>query len=325
MADYVVTEWDDEGNPVDGYFDEDYSNEGGNIEAVGEDDDFDYSLGATPVGEGPVAIGGTFYTQNPDGSWDGDDGSTFTAADFQVYKDSLNAIGDTDLPGAGGTVGGVTIPEGLRLPGATGGSGGQSEQSILDKITGALGVKKPNGDYDWEKILGLAGTAIGTVGAMTQTPQRQATMEELMAMMPKSNTAPMWTEAELAFGRRPMQTGTDLQRIYAADMPSPVTPGKNYADGGEIEGDMEGALASAFAGGVRGADGGQSDLININVSPGEYVFDAESVSALGDGNTEAGIAKLDELREQLRAQKRSAPLGEIPPPAQGPLSYIQGA
>jgi len=54
-------------------------------------------------------------------------------------------------------------------------------------------------------------------------------------------------------------------------------------------------------------------------------MDAESVSALGDGNTAAGIAKLDELRQQLRAQKRAAPLGEIPPPAQGPLSYIQGA
>lgn len=289
MADYVVTEWDDEGNPVDGYFDEDYSNEGGNIEAVGEDDENYSHEGAHYPG-----ISGLQSDEN------------------QSDAETNRLIGMAQNPSEYG-LGNISPGSDIEGP------------SMLAQIASALGVKKPNGDYDWEKILGLAGTAIGTVGAMTQTPQRQATMEELMAMMPKSNTAPMWTEAELAFGRRPMQTGTDLQRIYAADMPSPVTPGKNYADGGEIEGDMEGALASAFAGGVRGADGGQSDLININVSPGEYVFDAESVSALGDGNTEAGIAKLDELREQLRAQKRSAPLGEIPPPAQGPLSYIQGA
>jgi len=289
MADYVVTEWDDEGNPVDGYFDEDYSNEGGSIEAVGADDENYSHEGAHYPG-----ISGLQSDEN------------------QSDAETNRLIGMAQNPSEYG-LGNISPGSDIEGP------------SMLAQIASALGVKKPNGDYDWEKILGLAGTAIGTVGAMTQTPQRQATMEELMAMMPKSNTAPMWTEAELAFGRRPMQTGTDLQRIYAADMPSPVTPGKNYADGGEIEGDMEGALASAFAGGVRGADGGQSDLININVSPGEYVFDAESVSALGDGNTEAGIAKLDELREQLRAQKRSAPLGEIPPPAQGPLSYIQGA
>lgn len=289
MADYVVTEWDDEGNPVDGYFDEDYSNEGGSIEAVGADDENYSHEGAHYPG-----ISGLQSDEN------------------QSDAETNRLIGMAQNPSEYG-LGNISPGSDIEGP------------SMLAQIASALGVKKPNGDYDWEKILGLAGTAIGTVGAMTQTPQRQATMEELMAMMPKSNTAPMWTEAELAFGRRPMQTGTDLQRIYAADMPSPVTPGKSYADGGEIEGDMEGALASAFAGGVRGADGGQSDLININVSPGEYVFDAESVSALGDGNTEAGIAKLDELREQLRAQKRSAPLGEIPPPAQGPLSYIQGA
>lgn len=289
MADYVVTEWDDEGNPVDGYFDEDYSNEGGNIEAVGGDAENYSHEGAHYPG-----ISGLQSDEN------------------QSDAETNRLIGMAQNPSEYG-LGNISPGSDIEGP------------SMLAQIASALGVKKPNGDYDWEKILGLAGTAIGTVGAMTQTPQRQATMEELMAMMPKSNTAPMWTEAELAFGRRPMQTGTDLQRIYAADMPSPVTPGKSYAEGGEIEGDMEGALASAFAGGVRGADGGQSDLININVSPGEYVFDAESVSALGDGNTEAGIAKLDELREQLRAQKRSAPLGEIPPPAQGPLSYIQGA
>ena len=43
---------------------------------------------------------------------------------------------------------------------------------------------------------------------------------------------------------------------------------------------------------------------------------------LGNGNNAAGARKLDELREQLRAHKRSAPPDEIAPPARGPLSYM---
>lgn len=194
--------------------------------------------------------------------------------------------------------------------------------SGIEKIANSLGLKKPDGTYDWTKILAMTGTGVAAIGAMNQTPQKQMSLAELKASMPATNTPPMWTEEQLAFGRRPMQTGSALERVYAADMRSPVTPGKSYAMGGEVEG---GALSQAFSGGVRGSDGGQSDLISINVSGGEYVMDADSVSALGDGNTEAGIAKLDELREQLRAQKRAAPTSEIPPQAEGPLSYIQGA
>lgn len=191
-------------------------------------------------------------------------------------------------------------------------------------IAKKLGIQNANGEYDLAKILALAGAAAGTVGAMTQTPQRAMTIGELKANMPASNTPAMWTEEQLAFGRRPMQTGSALERVYAADMQSPITPGKSYAMGGEVVGEPQGALSQAFSGGVRGADGGQSDLVDIKVSGGEYVMDADSVSALGDGNTEAGIAKLDELRERLRAQKRAAPASEIPPQAGGPLSYIRG-
>ncbi len=98
----------------------------------------------------------------------------------------------------------------------------------------------------------------------------------------------------------------------------------HLAAGGQIPdvNRVHGALSQAFSGPVKGADSGQSDLISAKLSSGEYVMDAESVSALGDGNTEAGVAKLDELRRQLRAQKRSAPVDGIPEQAKGPLSYI---
>ena len=102
-----------------------------------------------------------------------------------------------------------------------------------------------------------------------------------------------------------------------------VIPPKKFAEGGEVG---EGALTQAqpFTGYVQGDSGGQADLIDAKLSAGEYVFDADTVASLGDGNNAAGAAKLDQLREELRAQKRAAPNGEIPPQAQGALSYMKG-
>lgn len=274
-----------------------------------------------PLGEGAVAIGGEFYTHDPEtGTWNGEDGSVFTDSDFQNYRDSLIAIGDTDTPGAGGTVGGINIPVGL-TPGGSNDGG-----STWEKYAKQFGLMNPDGSYNAKSLLALTGGALGVIDAATSKPQSIRSIADLRAGMPgqSSMNATGWSGAELANLERPMQTGSALQRVYAADMPSPIVRGqttKGYAEGGEIAG----ALSQAFEGGVNGTDGGQSDLVSVMVSPGEYVMDAESVSALGDGNTAAGIAKLDELRAQLRAQKRSAPNDEIPPQAQGPLSYMQGA
>jgi hypothetical protein len=73
---------------------------------------------------------------------------------------------------------------------------------------------------------------------------------------------------------------------------------------------------------VRGEGGGQDDLVDAKLSPGEYVFDAESVSALGEGSSEAGARKLDEMRKKLRSHKRSAPNSKIPPKAKKPEGYL---
>jgi hypothetical protein len=159
----------------------------------------------------------------------------------------------------------------------------------------------------------------------------------------------------------PIKSGNQLTRTSAADMPSTIVAGQNapgvgaltqtapgpasavvpyqfnstvsnpivippkkFAEGGEVPG--QGALTQAqpFAGYVQGDSGGQADLIDAKLSAGEYVFDADTVASLGDGNNAAGAAKLDQLREELRAQKRSTPNGEIPPQAQGALSYMKG-
>jgi hypothetical protein len=114
-------------------------------------------------------------------------------------------------------------------------------------------------------------------------------------------------------GTNPMPGGMHSFAMPINGMPQ---PGAAYADGGMVD-PMQGGDSSQggpFTGFVQGSDPGQSDLVPIRVSPGEYVFDADSVAALGDGNNAAGAALLDRLREKLRAAKRSAPPNDIPPP-----------
>ena len=74
---------------------------------------------------------------------------------------------------------------------------------------------------------------------------------------------------------------------------------------------------------LRGNSGGQDDLINARLSDGEYVFDASTVSDLGDGNNAAGARKLDVFRENLRKHKRGGKV-TLPPKAKSLQSYLIG-
>lgn len=90
-------------------------------------------------------------------------------------------------------------------------------------------------------------------------------------------------------------------------------------------GTMGAGAASYARGGLIGGDApGQSDGIPINVSPGEYVVDADTVASLGDGNNAAGAAALDRMRQHVRSVKRGAGPGNIPPPISGALASLRG-
>lgn len=75
---------------------------------------------------------------------------------------------------------------------------------------------------------------------------------------------------------------------------------------------------------VQGRGDGQSDEIPAMLANGEYVFDADTVAALGNGSNEAGAKALDKMREAIRKHKRSAPAHKIPPKAKSPLEYLKG-
>lgn len=76
---------------------------------------------------------------------------------------------------------------------------------------------------------------------------------------------------------------------------------------------------------VTGPGTGQSDDIPTMLSDSEYVIDADTVAALGDGSAKAGAEALDKMREEIRRHKRSAPVDKIPPKAKSPLEYLKMA
>ena len=96
----------------------------------------------------------------------------------------------------------------------------------------------------------------------------------------------------------------------------------NFAKGGLNQCSCGGPTASGH---IKHATGGQADKVEAQLSGGEYVMDADTVASLGDGNTDAGAAKLDEMRYNIREHKRAAPADKIPPKAKSPLAYMKGA
>jgi len=77
---------------------------------------------------------------------------------------------------------------------------------------------------------------------------------------------------------------------------------------------------------ARGAGSGRADTIDARLSDGEYVMDAETVALLGDGSTQEGARRLDEMRHNIRVQKgRALARGKFSPNAKSPLQYLKEA
>ena len=125
------------------------------------------------------------------------------------------------------------------------------------------------------------------------------------------------------------QLGVVDPRILASLMGSSTTQTyKNggvvgYANGGHAEHVPE-FVTGKTGHHVKGRGTGQSDEIPAMLANDEYVFDADTVAALGDGSSEAGARFLDNFRKSVRAHKRAAPVDKIPPKA-SPLQYVKEA
>lgn len=111
-----------------------------------------------------------------------------------------------------------------------------------------------------------------------------------------------------------------LQMVNSGNLPGMRTYG--LKDGGNVHvPQFKTGTTGHF---VEGAGDGQSDDIPAMLADGEYVFDADTVAALGNGSSKAGALQLDKMRQAIRKHKRSAPNDKIPPKAKSPLEYLKG-
>lgn len=142
--------------------------------------------------------------------------------------------------------------------------------------------------------------------------QHQVVMDALAALDGQNPDA----EAALkrfidTFGPRAL---VDLQRLleqqHQQQDDESEFAGEDAIDASEAgpQQDTEDELTEAGGGLLHGDGTGQSDDIEgttpsgkpVLLSDGEYVIDAPTVAALGDGSTEAGARRLDALRKQIR-------------------------
>jgi hypothetical protein len=101
---------------------------------------------------------------------------------------------------------------------------------------------------------------------------------------------------------------------------------ENYGYGPEKQFFTDNTIRAAMGHYVRGGGTGTSDSIPARLSDGEYVIDAQTVSMLGDGSSDAGAKRLDAMREEIRRHKGKAlAQGKFAPQAKGPLNYARGA
>jgi len=118
---------------------------------------------------------------------------------------------------------------------------------------------------------------------------------------------------------------------FAPTYQAATAPKTKYATGGSVQSkggllhlaEQLASMMSQQKGLIGGNGGGQDDIVNIKAAPGEYVMDAEIVSALGDGNNEEGARKLDEMRLNVRKHKRTGGLSSIPPKAKKAEQYVK--
>ena len=197
---------------------------------------------------------------------------------------------------------------------------GISSADRLDEINRATNVNFAEGGGVWggglSRLSALRPQLLAARQAQEQ--RQQEPTGQRMGMSGLLARSPQFQLKQLAQTQQPQRYGglTAFMgrhpQLMAAMQQRGVLPQGGMAAGG----DVQGLLA--------GGSPGQADDVNASLSHGEYVIDADTVAALGDGNTEAGARELDRMREAIRRHKRSAPANKIPPPSKGALGYLKG-
>ena len=185
------------------------------------------------------------------------------------------------------------------------------DQRLLQMLSGRAGIASPTGS-------GEAGN-LPTALSMTQAGAEPSPGMPVKA----AKAATTNQDTKLLGGAGPLSGKLDA--LSAAGLTA-LNTGLGYAKGGlsHASGHNPEFITGATGYYVKGRGDGQSDDIPAMLADGEYVFDADTVAALGNGSSDAGAKILDKMRENIRKHKRSAHHSKIPPKAKSPLEYLKG-
>lgn len=195
---------------------------------------------------------------------------------------------------------------GIGAEGVGADEGGGGGGGFMDKVKGFF--TNDQGKPAWGKI---AGAGLGTLALLNAASPKQPSVPQGYGQDPnfKQGLTPM------AFNRTRNSEAPDYY---------------HYGHGPEGEANffVPNALPQqigghADGGKIAGPGTGRSDDIDAKLSDGEYVMDAETVALLGDGSTEAGARRLDEMRNNLRRHKgRNLARGKFSHAAKAPMRYL---
>lgn len=155
----------------------------------------------------------------------------------------------------------------------------------------------------------------GMTAGATPPPAPMFNRTQNMTPSNKSDGSPMSQNDWYTYGSRPEANFFNNNQLPLAQM-----TGVSHAKGGalghlahqEPDGDEGMGMPefnSATESHAQGPGDGTSDNIPAQLSDGEYVMDANTVSLLGNGSNKAGAERLDQLRENLR-KHAAAPMSK---------------
>lgn len=228
--------------------------------------------------------------------------------------------------GIGGLAGAVPFGFGSIYQGIKGLTGYQGPMISFDGYN-PISTEESASSYHWGQdgalsgLIGGGGNAGPAAGGGTGQGQIGQGVSQFAPAAPQPN-AP---GTQAANNQPPSQEGDQSIDDQTGRAYSPLLDPYSYGQFGPEHTFFTGELDMARGGTVRGPGDGQSDSIPAMLSNGEYVIDAETVSALGDGSTDAGAKKLDQMRTRIRKHKRSAKAHKIPPKTKGMSAYLKEA
>lgn len=293
------------------------------------------AVGGMATGRGPLegAIQGALgnYVGNAVGTM----GGSGLAAGSNTFKNAMAAGYDPKNALIGGALSGLA--SGMLKPSQAAvnsiGSDAKTSQdaasdgfSLGAKPAGGLGSASAAGGLSFDKL----GNLLPLVGLLSSAPNEAK--QAVKSMSPEqqeyfNRPSVQWDWAKMQ--QDAAQSNTGLGQYMAQNWPQ-ITSGKynlpvKMAMGGALSQMARGGPLSQIAYFAKGSGSGRADTINAKLSDGEYVFDAETVALLGDGSSEAGAQRLDQMRKEIRRHKGKAlAAGKISSDAKSPLSYIRG-